>query len=328
MSQLQPWKLTREKPEVMLPVGITQNPADPEVETLWLADEKYGNPYLRIAAEAGIFQKNGINLRIRELEPDVVPVLSKILSGGTQLAKINLDKLDKRYIPRNARLVSFSSGIYARVLSSAPNVSSLSDLSGKTVGTAGFSEMQVELIKDRLRTELAPKFSGVTIVNVKDSNPLELNNVLEEANADVFLLHPTATQSFTGIQYRYITNIKQPVSAIFMIEDLQKQKPAVAERFLLSHVESIEYFRKNRAAVIVHLMEHSPDLKVTEAARVYDKLLRELPARADDTFPTASDIKLFTRQGSPTGAHHLDAIVEQGFIKNAETKAAIVKSLP
>ena len=326
ISQLQPWELTREKAVLRVAVGMIESLAEAKVEILWLADEKYGNPYLRIGAEGGIFQKNRIDLKIRDVEAGAPRVLSEILSKGTQLANINLSELHKRQILTNVRLVSFSSGIYANVLSSSPGIVNLRDLSGKTVGTAGFSDPQIDLIKDRLRTELGPKFSGVTIVNAKDSDPSELNNILEGANAEVFLLHPTSTQSFGGRQYRYITNIKQPASAIFMTEELLRQKPAVAERFLLSLLESIEYFRKNRAAVIVYLMERSPDLKISEAARLYEKHLRELPTRADDFFPTARDIKLFTPEVQISGPGRLETIIEPRFIKNMETKAAMPQS--
>jgi hypothetical protein len=296
----------------------------PRLDTISLADEKSGNPYLRIAANAGIFRRHGIDLKIRDIETASPRVLSKILTSDTQVANIQLDALAKNQVLGNIRMISYSTGIYATVFSLTRAIANLRDLSGKTLATADLSDAQLNTIKDRVRKELPSGFAAVTIVNARNSQPSELSEIFRKNDAQAFLLH-SGTVGPVAPEYKYVTNIKQPNSAIFVKDEFLKKTSQVAERFLVSHVESIEYFRANRATVILDLMTRSPDLTISEAMRKYETLLRELPVNSADLQPSTADIKLFAQETLPA-KQRLEATIEPTMMKSITTQGSKASS--
>jgi hypothetical protein len=325
-SQLKAWDIVQGRSVRLVAVGPTQNQSSGEIDTLWVADEKNGNPYLRIGMEAGVFLKNRINLRIRDIEPSQLRYLSKILTGDTMVAHVSLRNINASRIPGNVRLVSFAGGTYGTILSSDPRILNWTDFAGRTVGVAGFSETQVDLLQERLRVEFKSKFSPTTLVNVKDATSQDLPRALKQEDIAVLFLHPNSTPKYTESHYRIIGNLRQPSSAIFMTNDLLGNSE-LAERFLLSHFESMKYFRTNRTSVIAELMAKSPDLKISEAIRLYGNYSRELPTQPVDIIPTLRDISLYThltQAGQPSKREELAASINPDLVGSARLQRAML----
>jgi hypothetical protein len=319
-SSLAAWELWREGANVFR--DINTDPGELKAENVVIVDDKTGNPYLRIGSEAGIFRKHGIDLVLKYIEPSQLVSLGQVFSEGADGANIHISQI-RGVIPSTVKLVSVSGGIYAPIFSSSNRVAKLSDLSGKNIALAGFSELQVESIRLGLPTELGPNFSTVTIVNAKNVRSGELNRIIKQENVEALLFHPAIMDIFRTSGYPNIGNIELPTSGIFMTQEFQNRKSGVAQRFLQAHLESIALFKTNRMSSLSSMIRMAPDSTIRETIQLYEKYSRELPTHIDEFYLKPKNVRLL-RTDQIAGSVQLDQIAEPKLMKNLQA----VQSIP
>ena len=279
--------------------------------------------YLWMAADKGIFKKNGLDLNLAHIPTN--QAVQALIGGkinfsasGPQALEAALAGADTVYIlgPLNSFVVS----IYAK-----PEISGIGGLSGKTIGVTNKGT------PTDIATRLVLKRNGLTPdADVKfaylKENPA-LVAALKEGVIDAATIPPPSTSQARSLGLKElinITDLKIPFvqHALASTRSYVNADPEAVRRFVRSAVEGLQFSIKNRAEALSVLSKYT---KITdtallnEALEAYEKAWEKIPLPSQ----AAVEAVLAVSPNPKAKSARWDQFVDDRFVKELIASGAL-----
>ncbi len=230
----------------------------------------WGDYTLLVAQEKGFFAEYGL-----EVEPVYYPIFSDsfadLAAGQVDAALISSGDAIRVNMSAPTQIIALSDdGGYMPIVS-RPEIASISDLRGKTIGI--LTGTHYEMLVSQMLSIAQMNKADVTLRNV---NPEEaVNELLEDKIQAAFVWEPFTSQALkegARILYPTTRTLRLFPDAVVFRKELVESRPQDVERFLLAWFRAVEFRLSNPAetaqiaakyiGVEVNQIKPDPTLKI------------------------------------------------------------------
>jgi NitT/TauT family transport system substrate-binding protein len=283
---------------------------------------------LWIAHDAGLFEKNGLNVEMVLIRSGTTHAQA-LVAGGTQISQLaGTSGLAAGVAGADIVFVSM-------YLNTAPfiiygNVSNVAELKGKAIGVTRYGSTTDISARFSLRKFGLQPDKDVALVQLEDYPGILGGIKSGRIAAGVFA--PPFTDHARGLGYKAIVNVAElglefPFAGLAAKKTYLRDHADIVQRFLRAHIEALAVFKNNRDLTMKILRKYTGIEDPAVLASTVDFYAPKFP-RAP--YPTAAGIRLALEQIAITDPRAKSATPEEfmdtRFVKQLD-ESGFIKSL-
>lgn len=248
-----------------------------EPVTIALTAKPFQYTPLAVAQERGYMKEEGIDLKITYMQ--AAPSLQAVMSGSAQFSGAGssaLVAISKGNAPMKT-VLALNDQVLQWVVA-RPNITSVQDLKGKKIATAGVASLGAFMLKQLVSTKYGMDPKDILLI---DPGPLNRLPSLLSGAADAAIMSPeeryaALDQGMKEMMYLG-KELKNSWGTIATSDKFLKEQPKVMLGFARAIIKAIRHFRQDREAAIAATVKYT-EFERPMVARMYDDLVKTFTA--------------------------------------------------
>lgn len=245
--------------------------------TIALTAKPFQYTPLAVAQERGYMKEEGIDLKITYMQ--AAPSLQAVMSGSAQFSGAGssaLVAISKGNAPMKT-VLALNDQVLQWVVA-RPNITSIQDLKGKKIATAGVASLGAFMLKQLVSTKYGMDAKDILLI---DPGPLNRLPSLMSGAADAAIMSPeeryaALDQGMKELMYLG-KELKNSWGTIATSERFLKEQPKVMLGFARAIVKAMRHFRHDREAAITATVKYT-EFDRAMITRMYDDLVKTFTA--------------------------------------------------
>lgn len=248
-----------------------------EPVTIALTAKPFQYTPLAVAQERGYMKEEGIDLKITYMQ--AAPSLQAVMAGSAQFSGAGssaLVAISKGNAPMKT-VLALNDQVLQWVVA-RPNITSVQDLKGKKIATAGVASLGAFMLKQLVGTKYGMDAKDIVLI---DPGPLNRLPSLMSGAADAAIMSPeeryaALDQGMKELMYLG-KELKNSWGTIATSDRFLKEQPKVMLGFARAIIKAMRHFRQDREAAIAATVKYT-EFDRALVTRMYDDLIRTFTA--------------------------------------------------
>lgn len=262
---------------VMIALATATSAFALEPITIALTAKPFQYTPLAVAQERGYMKEEGIDLKITYMQ--AAPSLQAVMAGSAQFSGAGssaLVAISKGNAPMKT-VLALNDQVLQWVVA-RPNITSVQDLKGKKIATAGVASLGAFMLKQLVSAKYGMDAKDILLI---DPGPLNRLPSLMSGAADAAIMSPeeryaALDQGMKELMYLG-KELKNSWGTIATSDRFLKEQPKVMLGFARAIVKAMRHFRQDREAAITATVKYT-EFDRAMVTRMYDDLVKTFTA--------------------------------------------------